>query len=113
MRTRRFDTLTFARSMSQPEDVTLFHRGPQRNIASYASEMKLSSRGRFFNEDDLVEYDVLDYITRRHVHRPNANGSTVSARLRIRIKAFALAALTLRLADEFNVRRSPATSSDA
>ena len=23
--------------------------------------MKLSSRGRFFNEDDLVEYDVLDY----------------------------------------------------
>ena len=61
VRTRRFDTLTFARSTGEAEDVSLFHRGRKRNIAAYASEMKLSSRGRFFNEDDLVEYDVLDY----------------------------------------------------
>jgi len=61
VRTRRFDTLTFARSTGEAEDVTLFHRVRKRNIAAYASEMKLSSRGRFFNEDDLVEYDVLDY----------------------------------------------------
>ncbi|MGH9173183.1 MAG: hypothetical protein ACRD1H_02430, partial [Vicinamibacterales bacterium] len=61
VRTRRFDTLTFARSTGEAEDVTLFHRARKRNISVYASEMKLSSRGRFFNEDDLVEYDVLDY----------------------------------------------------
>ena len=46
---------------AKPEDVTLFHRERKKNIAAYASAMKLSSRGRFFNEDDLVEYDVLDY----------------------------------------------------
>ena len=49
------------------EDVTLFHRERKRNISAYASEMKLSSRGRFYNEDDLVEYDVLDYDDRRDV----------------------------------------------
>ena len=103
VRTRRFNTLTFARSMSQPEDVTLFHRGRQRNIASYASEMKLSSRGRFFNEDDLVEYDVLDYSLDA-TFMPEREWLDGQARLRVRIKSYALAALTLRLADEFNVR---------
>jgi hypothetical protein len=102
VRTRRFNTLTFARSLGQPEDVTLFHRGRQRNIASYASEMKLSSRGRFFNEDDLAEYDVLDYTVDANFY-PEREWLDGQARLKIRIKSYALAALTLRLADEFNV----------
>jgi hypothetical protein len=102
IRTRRYGTLTFARSLGQPEDVTLFHRSRQRNIASYASEMKLSSRGRFFNEDDLAEYDVLDYTLDASFF-PEREWFEGHARLRIRIKAYALAALTLRLADEFNV----------
>ena len=37
VRTRRFDTLTYARSTGEPEDVTLFHRVRKRNIAAYAS----------------------------------------------------------------------------
>jgi hypothetical protein len=102
IRTRRFGTLTFARAMAEAEDVTLFHRARQRNIASYASEMKLSSRGRFFNEDDLVEYDVLDH-TIDATFSPERSWLDGESRMRIRIKAFALAALTIRLADEFNV----------
>lgn len=102
IRTRRFGTLTFARAMAEAEDVTLFHRQRQRNIASYASEMKLSSRGRFFNEDDLVEYDVLDHQL-DVVFSPERSWLDGHSRLKIRIKAFAVAALTLRLADEFNV----------
>jgi hypothetical protein len=102
IRTRRFGTLTFARAMAEAEDVTLFHRGRQRNIASYASEMKLSSRGRFFNEDDLVEYDVLNYEL-DVAFSPERNFLEGHARLKVRIKAFALAAMTIRLADEFNV----------
>jgi hypothetical protein len=102
VRTRRYNTLTFARSLAQPEDVTLFHRGRQRNIASYASEVKLSSRGRFFNEDELVEYDVLDY-TLDATFSPERGWLDGQARLKIRIKAYALAALTLRLANDFNV----------
>jgi hypothetical protein len=102
IRTRRYGILTFARAMAEAEDVTLFHRQRQRNIASYASEMKLSSRGRFFNEDDLVEYDVLDHEL-DVVFSPDRGWLDGHSRLKIRIKAFAVAALTLRLADEFTV----------
>ena len=61
VRTRRFDTLTYSRSRSEPEDISLFDRRRQRNIAVYASAEKLASHGRFYNEDDLAEYDILDY----------------------------------------------------
>ena len=102
VRTRRFDTLTYARSTREAEDVTLFHRARQRNIAAYASEMKLSSRGRFFNEDDLVEYDVLDYAIDA-AFTPGREWLDGRVRMKIRIKAYALAALTLRLAEDFSV----------
>ena len=103
VRTRRYDTLTFARSLGEAEDVTLFHRQRKRNIAAYASEMKLSSRGRFFNEDDLVEYDVLDYTIDASFF-PERGWLDGQARLRLRIKSFALGAITLRLAEEFTVQ---------
>ena len=103
VRTRRFDTLTFARSTGEAEDVTLFHRVRKRNIAVYASEMKLSSRGRFFNEDDLVEYDVLDHAIDA-TFAPERQWLDGRSRLKIRIKSYALAALTLKLAEEFNVQ---------
>jgi len=102
VRTRRFNTLTYARALGQPEDVTLFHRVRQRNISSYASAMKLSSRGRFFNEDDLVEYDVVNYLLDA-TFSPEREWLDGRALVKIRIKVYALAALTLRLADDFNV----------
>ena len=102
VRTRRFNTLTFARSTGEAEDVTLFHRERKRNIAAYASEMKLSSRGRFFNEDDLVEYDVIDYRIDA-AFSPEREWLDGQARLKIRVKSYALAALTLRLAEELSV----------
>src|SRR5213075_2250922 len=61
MRTRRFDTLTYARSGTEAEDITLFDRKRHHNIALYASKVKLAQRGPFYNEDDLVDYDILDY----------------------------------------------------
>jgi hypothetical protein len=103
VRTRRYDTLTFARSFGEAEDVSLFHRERKRNIAAYASAMKLSSRGRFYNEDDLVEYDVLDY-TIDAVFSPEREWLEGRTRLRLRVKSYALAALTLRLAEDFNVQ---------
>src|SRR5256714_8487389 len=59
--TRRYGTLTYARSSAEAEDITLFDRKRHHNIALYASRQKLASRGRFYNEDDLVDYDVLHY----------------------------------------------------
>jgi hypothetical protein len=61
IRTRRFDTLTYARSAGEAEDISFFERRRHRNIAVYASKGKLQSRGRFYNEDDLAPFDVVDY----------------------------------------------------
>jgi hypothetical protein len=103
VRTRRFNTLTFARATNEAEDVTLFHRERKRNISAYASPMKLSSRGRFYNEDDLTEYDVLDYdVDATFV--PEREWLEGRTRLRIRVKAYALAALTMKLTEGFTVR---------
>lgn len=102
VRTRRFDTLTYARSTGEAEDVTLFQRSRKRNIATYASEQKLSSRGRFYNEDDLVEYDMLDYQIDATFY-PDRAWLEGRARAKLRVKAYQLGALTLRLADDFTV----------
>ena len=74
VRTRRFDDITYARSSGEAEDVTLFQRGRKRNISAYASEQKLMSRGRFFDEDDNVDYDVLDYDVDASFLSRTANG---------------------------------------
>jgi hypothetical protein len=102
LRTRRFRTLTYARAQSEAEDVTFFSRERKRNIAIYASPQKLASRGQFYNEDDLTEYDVLDYDIDIDV-APDREWLTGRAVIRLRVKAFVLGALTLTLADTYTI----------
>ena len=102
VRTRRFDDLTYARSGSEAEDVTMFQRARKRNIAAYASEQKLQVRGRFFDEDDLVDYDVLDYDIDASYY-PDREWMEGSTRLRIRVKSHSIGVLTLRFAESLNV----------
>ncbi len=59
--TPKYDTLTYSRSDGLAEDISFFDRRGQRNISVYPSVEKLAARGRFYNEDDLSAYDVLDY----------------------------------------------------
>ena len=59
--TPKYDTLTYSRSDGLAEDISFFDRRGQRNISVYPSVAKLAERGRFYNEDDLAAYDVLDY----------------------------------------------------
>jgi hypothetical protein len=59
--TRKYGALTYARSGSEPEDISFFDRRRRRNIAVYASPERLATRGRFFSEDDQVDYDVTNY----------------------------------------------------
>src|SRR4029079_2866320 len=61
IRTRKFETLTYTRSAAEAEDISFFERRRHRNIAVYASKGKLETRGRFYNEDDLAPFDVIDY----------------------------------------------------
>jgi hypothetical protein len=102
VKTRRFDDLTFARSGGESEDVTLFQRGRKRNIAAYASEQKLRSRGRFYNEDDTVDYDVTDYNVDVSFY-PERDWIEGSTKIKLRVTAHAAGVLTLRFADSLNV----------
>ena len=65
VRTKRFGNLTYARVQSDAEDVSFFDRRRKKNIAVYASQEKLATRGRFYSEDDSIDYDV-------HVLRPRS-----------------------------------------
>jgi hypothetical protein len=103
MHTRRYDTLTYARSSAEAEDITLFDRKRHHNIALYASRQKLASRGRFYNEDDLVDYDVLHYDidVAASPDRQWIDGKTT---MRIKVRSYVLGTLTLRLAESLIVQ---------
>ncbi|HJR61734.1 MAG TPA: M1 family aminopeptidase [Vicinamibacterales bacterium] len=102
VRTSRFDTLTYTRSRNDAEDVTLFDRRRRRNISVYASEEKLASRGRFYNEDDLVDYDVLAYDLEASI-TPDRETIVGNARLKLKVRAAATTTINLRLAEELAV----------
>jgi hypothetical protein len=102
-RTRGLGTLTYARSSKDAEDISLFDRRRRRNISVYASSQKLAARGRFYSEDDLAEYDVLRYDIDA-AFTPDRLWVDGSARIRLRIRSYALTALTLRLAEPLVVR---------
>ena len=103
VRTRRFNTLTYARSAFQPEDITLFDRKRRRNIAIYPSAQKIERNGRFYNEDDLAEYDILDYDIDLSVS-PDREWLEGLARVRLQVKSYALGTITMRLDDSLSVR---------
>jgi len=103
MRTRRFDTLTYARSGTEAEDITLFDRKRHHNIAIYPSKMKQAARGASYNEDDLVDYDVLDYDI-DVAATPERMWIDGRVRLHLRVRSLMLGTLTLRLADPLVVQ---------
>ena len=81
----------------------MFERRRKRNIALYASKEKLAARGRFYNEDDLAPFDVLDYdidVTAL----PDRQWVEGRAMMRLRVRTPSLGQLTIRLADTLVVR---------
>ena len=81
--TRRFGTLTYARSKSDAEDITLFDRLRRKNIAVYASEETLARRGPSYSDDDSREFDVIDY----NIDLTVSPGAPVDRRRRERARA--------------------------
>ncbi|MBZ5560468.1 MAG: hypothetical protein LAO77_24705 [Acidobacteriia bacterium] len=103
LRTKKYDTLTYAKSSTEAEDITLFDRKRHHNISIYASKDRLAQRGRFYNEDDLVDYDVLHYDVEVAAtpDRMWIDGRTI---VRLKVKAPILGAITMRLADPLTVQ---------
>ncbi|CAN5413210.1 hypothetical protein BH23ACI1_BH23ACI1_11000 [soil metagenome] len=104
VRTRRFGLLTYTRTFSDAEDVALFDRRRRRTIAIYASAEKLKTRGRFYSEDDLVDYDVLHYDLDVAI-TPDRGWIEGTARLKVKIRGRSVSTLNLRLAETLQVRR--------
>src|SRR5262249_51888164 len=103
VRTKRFDTLTYARAGSEAEDITVFDRKRHKNIAVYTSRQKLARRGPFYNEDELAEYDVLDYNV-DVAFSPDRLWFDGRVRLVIRVRSMVLGTMTLKLAEPLVVQ---------
>ena len=117
IKTRRFNTLTYAQSANKPEDITVYDREAQLLIALYPSQQKIAAHGQYYS--DPVPYDILDYhiessfrslrparISQESADpRSRLTSSNVEgrARLSLRITAFQLTRLTLKIADSLQV----------
>ena len=102
--TRRYGPLTYARANSEPEDISFFDRRRHRNISVYPSEQRLASTGRFFSEDDKVDYDIVRYEIETSL-APDRQWIDGTAKLSIHTRSPYFSTLTLRLADSLVVRR--------
>ncbi len=103
LRTKRFGTLTYARSSTEPEDINVFDRKRRRNISIYTSAAKLAQRGRFYSEDERLDYDVLAYDIDAQF-TPDRSAIDGDARLKLKILADGTSSLTLKLADTVTIR---------
>ncbi len=103
VRTRRFDTLTYSRARSESEDISLFERRRQRKISAYASAEKIASYGRFYNEDDLVDYDILDHDIDVTID-PERQWIEGRATVRLETRAPFVNQITMALAESLAVR---------
>jgi|KBSMisStandDraft_5_1062788.scaffolds.fasta_scaffold66472_1 hypothetical protein len=101
--TRRYGTLTYARSRSDAEDITLFDRTRRRNISVYASEETLARRGQTYSDDDNRDYDVVDYNIDL-AYSPLRQFLDGVASVRMRVRSSSLSTISLRLSDALVVR---------
>jgi hypothetical protein len=101
--TGRYGPLTYARATSEAEDISFFDRRRHRNISVYPSEAKLTTRGRFFSEDDKLDYDITRYEIEM-AFAPDRLWVDGVAKLSIHTRASYFTTLTLRLADSLVVR---------
>ena len=100
--TRRFDTLTYTLTAEQAEDISVFRRKDRLTLALYPSVGKLAARGRFYSDDALRDYDVLDYNVEASID-PERRTLRGRARLLIRVRSTSVASVRLRLAETLAV----------
>jgi hypothetical protein len=101
--TRRFGTLTYTQSSNDPEDITVFDRSKRRNLSVYASKSRRATQGDTFDEDASTEYDIQD-VQVDATFAPDRLWLDGLTKLRLKIRSYALTALTLRLAEPLVVR---------
>jgi hypothetical protein len=101
--TPKYETLTYSRSEGAAEDISFFDRRQQRNISVYPSVEKLAERGRFYNEDDLATYDVLDYDVDVSL-TPQRQFITGRVKMHLKIRSAPAGQIQIHLADSLAVQ---------
>jgi len=102
-RTKRFGTLTYTRSGGEAEDVNVFDRKRRRNISVYTSAAKLAQRGRFYSEDERLDFDILAYDLDVQFN-PDRVFIDGDARMKLKIRSAATSSLTLKLAETVTIQ---------
>ncbi|MGE5200094.1 MAG: hypothetical protein ACM3H9_10670, partial [Rhodospirillaceae bacterium] len=103
IRTRRFQTLTYSKSSSEAEDISLFDRRRRRNISVYASAARQAAGLAQFDDDARAAFNVSHYAL-DVAFDPARQWLDGRAVLRLRVRADAINNLTLRLAERLTIR---------
>ena len=102
-KTTRYGWLTYARSPTDPEDISVFDRDHQRNISLYMSEEQRSRRKRSYSDDDGAVFDI-DHQRLDLTFDPARLWVSGRASVQLRITAkSAASSLTIRLAQPLAV----------
>jgi hypothetical protein len=101
-RTSEHGWLTYARAPNEAEDVTFMDRARNKNISLYASAERLLQRGPHYSEDDDAAYDVVKYGVDL-AFDPARQWVSGRGSLQLRVKAFGVTSLTVKLAPALTV----------
>jgi hypothetical protein len=95
--------LTYMRSVNDAEDIRFFDRTRSRTISIYPSKEKLATRGPFFNEDDQVDFDIVNYDIDASFD-PRREWIDGKATLLLTARRSPISSLVLTLAEPLTVR---------
>jgi len=115
--TSRHGNLTYTQAQNQPENVSLFQREPTYTLISlYSSARQRAAQGKYYDDQDSVFYDILDYdvvasfepagvIQESLRSRPELEGCWIegTTRLAVEVTGVNLRSLGLALAGDLKV----------
>ena len=101
--TRRFATLTYARSHTEAEDITLFDRKRRRNISIYASKSRRLELGPSYDDAATSDYRAIRYDVRA-AFLPDRDWVEGRTRVTVEVRNASVTTLTFRLAETLMVR---------
>ena len=100
--------LAYMKSVNDAEDLRFIDRTRSRTVAIYPSKEKLATRGPFFDEDDLVDFDIVNYDIDASFD-PRREWIDGRATLLVTARRDPISSLVLTLAEPLTVRSVTST----
>jgi hypothetical protein len=95
--------ITYMKSANDAEDIRFIDRTRSRTISIYPSKQKLATRGPFFSEDDVVDFDIVNYDIEASFD-PRREWIDGKATLLLTARRDPISSLVLTLAEPLTVR---------